>query len=79
MRNADALTRCLLAECPDRDRTGRNWNLRNRAMFRYVAGAPLLTMCVPQLEMHPLVPGWAVPGAPVLELVAVQKSAVIPH
>ncbi len=32
---------------------------------------------VPQFEMHPLVPGAAVPGAPVVVLV--QKSAVVPH
>lgn len=34
-------------------------------------------MLVPQLEMQPLVPGAAVPGAPVLVLV--QNSAVVPH
>ena len=34
-------------------------------------------MLVPQLEMHPLVPACAVPGAPVLVLE--QNSAVVPH
>jgi hypothetical protein len=46
-------------------------------MFLYVAGGPLSTILVPQLEIQPLVPGAAVPGAPVPD--GVQKSVVVPH
>src|SRR3954468_8490755 len=46
-------------------------------MLRNMAGAEPRTIWVPQLEMQPFVPGAAVPGAPVLELV--QKSDVVPH
>jgi hypothetical protein len=34
---------------------------------------------VPQLDIHPLVPSAAVPGAPVGDSVIVQNSAVVPH
>jgi len=46
-------------------------------MLRKTAGAALRTMAVPQLEMQPLVPGAAVPGAPVR--VSTQNSVVVPH
>lgn len=36
-------------------------------------------IAVPQLDIHPLVPSAAVPGAPVGDFVIVQNSAVIPH
>lgn len=39
----------------------------------------MLMIAVPQFEMHPLVFGAAVPGAPVAEFVAVQNSSVVPH
>jgi hypothetical protein len=34
---------------------------------------------VPQLEMHPFLPGAAVPGAPDLDSLLVQNSVVLPH
>ena len=46
-------------------------------MLRKTAGAALRTMAVLQLEMQPLVPGAAVPGAPVR--VSTQNSVVVPH
>jgi hypothetical protein len=46
-------------------------------MLRKTAGALLRTREVPPLEMQPLVPGLAVPGAPVLVLV--RKSTVVSH
>lgn len=36
-------------------------------------------MFMPQFEMQPLVPLLAVPGLPVLDVVLVQKVAVVPH
>jgi hypothetical protein len=48
-------------------------------MFLYVAGGLLSTILVPQFEIQPLVPGAAVPGAPVLDSDSVQKSVVVPH
>lgn len=36
-------------------------------------------MSIPQFEIQPLVPGCAVPGAPVSAGSAIQKSVVIPH
>lgn len=42
-------------------------------------GCPLLTISVPQLGIHLLVPGPAVPGAPVSDSVTVQKPESMPH
>lgn len=42
-------------------------------------GGSVFTISVPQLEMHPFVPGLAVPGAPVSMGDSVQKSLDVPH
>lgn len=39
----------------------------------------MFTIVVPQFEMHPLVPGFDVPGAPVLPELGVQKRGLVPH
>lgn len=48
-------------------------------VLNFSGAVPLFTILTPQLEMHPLVPGFAVPGAPVSAGDSVQKSAVIPQ
>lgn len=42
-------------------------------------GVESFSSATPQLDMHPLEPGAAVPGAPVVELVTVQNSGNVPH
>lgn len=43
-----------------------------------LAGGEDATISVPQLDIHPLLPGSAVPGAPVADKLGVQNSDVIP-
>lgn len=43
-----------------------------------LAGGADATISVPQLDIHPLLPAAAVPGAPVADELGVQKSDVIP-
>lgn len=56
------------------------WSLKlsKYPMRAKLAGGEDATISVPQLDIHPLLPGSAVPGAPVADKLGVQNSDVIP-